>query len=283
MPFITKTFKVLISCPKDIQEEKDTVKQAIMEWNSINSHRENIVFLPMSWDINSAPKMSNSGPQKIINKQLTDKADYVIAIFRSRLGTATESFMSGTVEEIAKVHKRGKPASVYFLNDINSINNIDTDQLSRLQEYKAKLKGLYHEVDDSSKLGGVVKEHLTIQLDSEDYFIESEIENPEFAEIGFQDKSYQSSESKVKLSDEAENLLVEAAKDSVGHIHSTGVVTGHIIKTKEKQFTDGSDKRELAKWKAAIEELKNDGLIEALTIEEDLFEITHKGYQYIDI
>lgn len=282
MPFLAKTFKVLISCPSDVQKEKNLVKQAIMEWNSINSHRENIVFLPMSWDTNAAPQMSKSEPQKIINKQLTDKADYVIAIFRSKIGSETESFISGTVEEITKAHDRGKPVSVYFLEDIDSINEIDPGQLEKLREFKSKLNGLYHEVDDSSKLSGTVKQHLTIQLDSEDYFSESEIENPDFIKIEFQDNTFQASETNIDLSADAEKLLKEAAKGSIGYIFITSVTTGDIIETQGTEFSDGKNKRESARWKAAIEELRDNGLIEATNYKENSFEITHKGYQYID-
>jgi hypothetical protein len=51
---------------------------------------------------------------KIINRQLLDEADIVVGIFGTRVGTRTEKYVSGTVEEIKRHVAAGKTAKVYF-------------------------------------------------------------------------------------------------------------------------------------------------------------------------
>ena len=56
-------------------------------------------LLPLKWEDDAAPYMGRH-PQTTINKQMCDKSDLLIALFKTKLGTPTEQFESGTVEEI---------------------------------------------------------------------------------------------------------------------------------------------------------------------------------------
>jgi hypothetical protein len=51
--------------------------------------RPRVVLLPRNWKSDAVPRLGSEGAQGVINKQLVDKADIVIALFDSRLGQAT--------------------------------------------------------------------------------------------------------------------------------------------------------------------------------------------------
>lgn len=81
-------------------------------------------------------------PQDIINQQLVDQADIVIALFGSRLGQATHTALSGTAEEMTRANDAGKPVHVYFSN-VGHAHDVDIDQLAQLREFQKELGGLY--------------------------------------------------------------------------------------------------------------------------------------------
>jgi hypothetical protein len=53
-------------------------------------------------------------PQGLINNQIVDDCDILIAAFWSRLGTATPVAPSGTAEEIGRLRERSKNVLLYF-------------------------------------------------------------------------------------------------------------------------------------------------------------------------
>ncbi|MDZ7805808.1 MAG: hypothetical protein U5K71_01680 [Gracilimonas sp.] len=65
----------------------------------------------------------------------------LIAIFESEIGTQTGKYISGTVEEIERHVDAGRPASIYFGNVIENINEIDSEQLEELRKFKESIKG----------------------------------------------------------------------------------------------------------------------------------------------
>jgi hypothetical protein len=88
----------------------------------------------------------------VINEQLVDDADIVIALFDIRLGMVTEASVSGTAEEIQRSHKAGKPVHVWFSDEPIQRAASLTD-LRSLEEFKRTLQplgllGTYASPDD---------------------------------------------------------------------------------------------------------------------------------------
>ena len=54
---------------------------------------------PVGWETHSVPELGDR-PQAIINRQILRESDLLIAVFWTRIGTATGAHPSGTVEEI---------------------------------------------------------------------------------------------------------------------------------------------------------------------------------------
>src|ERR1035441_2233815 len=90
MGFEANVLRVMIASPGDVAEERKIVTEEIHRWNDANAVARRIVLLPVKWETNSTPQFGNP-PQTIINRQLLDEADIVVAIFGSRIGTPTEA------------------------------------------------------------------------------------------------------------------------------------------------------------------------------------------------
>jgi hypothetical protein len=138
----------MVVSPGDITDERKTAYNAVLDWNTINSERNGIVLNPIGWDINLYPEMGTH-PQNIINRQILEKADILIGIFWTRIGTPTKEHLSGSVEEITKHINANKPALLYFSSIAIKPANIDNDQYQKLLAYKDSIKEMsyYKEYD----------------------------------------------------------------------------------------------------------------------------------------
>ncbi|QOT12938.1 DUF4062 domain-containing protein [Paenibacillus sp. JNUCC32] len=157
MSFSAEVLRVFIASPSDVSAERNEITNAIFEWNHSFAETLNVVLLPARWERDVVPAYRGSDPQQIINEQITSKCDIVIGVFWSKLGTPTEGFVSGTLEEIDLFIKSGKEVLVYFVDKPVPRSGINYDELRRVDEYKAEYqqKGIYAKYDSLS-----IKEHL---------------------------------------------------------------------------------------------------------------------------
>lgn len=90
----------------------------------------------------------------------------------------------------------------------------------------------------------------------------------------------------LELSDDAKELLMEAANDRQGMIRMISTLGGLIIKTGNRSFVETGDPkleaRSEARWKQAVQDLVDHGLIEDPTGKGKFFEVTHSGFQLAD-
>lgn len=140
MPFDAHVLKVLIASPGDTTEEREAVERALHGWNADRAEREEVVLLPRRWETSAVPRLGGSG-QDVINDQLVDQADIVVALFDSRLGMATKAAVSGTAEEIQRSHVAGKPVHVWF-SDEPIPRGADLEQVKALEQFQKTLSPL---------------------------------------------------------------------------------------------------------------------------------------------
>jgi hypothetical protein len=140
MAFDAHVLLTLIASPGDTAEERDAVERALHSWNADRAIREQVILLPRRWENSAVPRLGGRG-QGVINEQLVDDVDIVIALFDSRLGMATGEAVSGTAEEIQRAHEAGKPVHVWFSEEPIP-RDADLDQVRALQEFKAALQPL---------------------------------------------------------------------------------------------------------------------------------------------
>ena len=90
-------------------------------------------------------------------------------------------------------------------------------------------------------------------------------------------------DNRIKLTPDAEKLLIEAVNDPYGRITVLKVMSGTFISANNESFCypDGGPRLE-AKWMGALEELEDCGLVQAASYKREVFTVTREGYDYAD-
>lgn len=169
--FEAHVLRVLIASPGDTTDERGAVERSLHGWNASRAEREQVILLPARWETDAVPRLGGSG-QSVINEQLVDRADIMIALFDSRLGQAAEEAVSGAAEEIQRAHEAeaGKPVHVYFSEEPLP-RNVDEKQLAAPRKFQASLefRGLLGRYANPEALGFQVRnavehdlEHLSL-------------------------------------------------------------------------------------------------------------------------
>ncbi|WP_318311879.1 hypothetical protein [Flagellimonas crocea] len=135
MSYESIVYRILIASPSDVQEEREVVSRIIQDWNDLNSFNKKIVLLPVRWETHSSPAYGVR-PQEAINSQLVDDCDLLIGFFWTKLGTPTGVELGGTIEEIKRVSKAGKPVMLYFSKRGKDPSQINLKQLEALNQFK---------------------------------------------------------------------------------------------------------------------------------------------------
>jgi hypothetical protein len=158
MPFPATVLRVLIASPSDTQDERDLLRQVIREWNDDHTEDTGTVLLPVLWETHSVPEMGGR-PQALLNRQLVEKCDVLVGAFWTRLGTPTGEEPSGTVEEIRRFLKDGKPVLLYFSDQPAAPSTVDTAQMDALRNFQEECRRegvvfTYNTLDALERLAG---------------------------------------------------------------------------------------------------------------------------------
>lgn len=113
MPFPAQVVRVLIASPSDVADEREALRQLIWRWNDLHAEATGVVLLPVGWETHARPELGDH-PQAIIDRQLADRADVLIGLFWTRVGTPVPGAVSGTAHEIESFRASGRPALLYF-------------------------------------------------------------------------------------------------------------------------------------------------------------------------
>jgi hypothetical protein len=223
----------------------------------------------------------------MINEKLVAEADLLIGVFWTRLGTPTESFDSGTVEEIELHIKAGKPTMLYFSEEPVAMASVDRDEYERLQSFKktCQSRGLYHHFESPAQFAEDLNRHLAITIN----------------ELIGQAASYRSSDAGLLsitgelsfppastpaisdgLTEEAKKLLKEASLDPHGHVMHIRYIGGVTLQVNGKNMISSDGRREVARWEAALHDLVRAGLFIGRGGKGEMFEITDLGYKVAD-
>lgn len=113
MPFAAQVVRVLIASPSDVAEEREALRQVMWRWNDLHAEAMGAVLLPVSWETHARPELGGH-PQSLIDKQLADRADVLVGLFWTRLGTPVPGAPSGTLHEIESFRASGRQVLLYF-------------------------------------------------------------------------------------------------------------------------------------------------------------------------
>jgi hypothetical protein len=246
------------------------VRSAIEEWNTIHSADRHLILQSLGWETHSTPYMGDR-PQAIINKQVLQGCDLLIAMFWTRLGSPTGKASSGTVEEIEEHLRNGKPVMLYFSNAPVRLDSVDDTQYKALKEFRASCeqRGLVESFDSIDEFREKIRRQLPqtiirVYCGAAQTGVDAQLPKEPLA---------------PNMTDAAKSLLVEAAKDRNGTILRIEASTGLVVQTNRKQFVEQGNVRNEALWKAAIRELVNLGLLEQYDERGDVFQRTFSGHE----
>ncbi|MEO2091753.1 MAG: DUF4062 domain-containing protein [Gemmataceae bacterium] len=264
----------MIASPGDVAEERQAVRDLIVEWNYIHAEDRRQVLLPVGWETHSTPLMGDRA-QAIINKQVLVNCDLLVAVFWTKLGSPTGKAASGTVEEIEEHLAAGKPAMIYFSNTPVRPDSVNDKQYKALMAFKSECfkKGLVEQFEALTEF----KEKFARQLTQT---IIREFPAPEAADADEMGEQAENTAPLVRdlLSDDAKELLLAAA-NSDGNVLVIRTTGGTTVQAADRNFVGQETPKEVARWRSAVSELVNHNLLEDRGYQGELFEVTHRGHQ----
>jgi hypothetical protein len=89
------------------------------------------------------------------------------------------------------------------------------------------------------------------------------------------------SASQPVLSEEAKLLLAAAAQGD-GVIMRLAYLGGTDVQAGGRNFIESNDRRSVAKWEAAVDELEREGLTQDKAGKRELYFVTHEGFRVAD-
>ena len=152
MPKSVIQYDLLISCPGDIKDEVNCIKEVVDQFNATFADSLGISIRTKHWSKNSYPQ-SGGKPQALLNEQFVNDCDAAIAIMWTRFGTPTDEYGSGTEEEIEIMLHDGKQVFMYFCDKPLNPSQMDSEEYKRVKAFKEKYKDIgiystYASIDD---------------------------------------------------------------------------------------------------------------------------------------
>lgn len=277
MSYTAEAFNIMVASPGDVASERSIVRDVVYEWNAVHSARRKIVLLPIGWESHSSPEMG-AKPQAIINNQVLEKCDLMVGVFWTRLGTETDDYSSGTVEEIERQVAAGKPVMLYFSSQPVAMDTADLDQLAKLKKFKesCKSRGLHESYDSHADFRTKFYRHLQLKLNDHALF---NSDGPS----GISEPVAEPTSSLPAMTAEARVLLKEASLDPHGTVLYVRYIGGTDIQTNGRNVIPSKDRREVAKWEQALQDLVDLNLLVARGHKGEVYEVSNRGYQVAEM
>lgn len=277
MSYFAKAFNVMVASPGDVASERSIVRDVVYEWNAVHSAKRSIVLLPIGWESHSSPEMG-AKPQTIINNQVLEKCDLMVGVFWTRLGTETDEYSSGTVEEIERHVAAGKPVMLYFSSQPVAMDTADLEQVAKLKVFResCKSRGLYESYDSHTDFRSKFYRHLQLKVNDHSLFNGDDVSD-EIAILA------EPTSNLPVMTTEARVLLKEASIDPHGNILYARYIGGTAIQTNGKNLIPSNDRREVAKWEQALQDLVNLDLLVARGHKGEMYEVSNRGYQVAEM
>lgn len=277
MPYISKTYSVFIASPGDVEEERDVIREVLMNWNYQHSRAKNVVLIPVGWETHSLP-IQGDRPQGLINKYILNECDVLIGVLWSRIGTPTGTAISGTTEEIDEFIGSDKPTLLYKSNKEIAPDSLDPRQYAEVKKFvKEKMNhGLLEFYDTIQEFKDKLQSHLNILVNSHPFFKESVHE--EVSEVVVESE---------KLTETAHKIMMEVGKDDRGLLQISYDRDKRIFSSNGKQIVefDISHPRENAEYEKLKYELEiSAGMLDDQYETKDGagLKINARGFEYYD-
>lgn len=269
-------YKIMFGAPSDIKEEYNAFVDIVHKWNNLHSEKYGIILMPLHWSTNSYPLTGKNG-QKIINDEVVSKSDLLICVFGSKLGTATDTHHSGTIEEIDEHLKSGKDVMIYFKKSFNiNLDNTDFSQLENLKKYKKEIqkKSLYWEFNDTIDFQNKLFEHLNLYVNK--YWWNINTENTD---------SLTKKQNNIELSDFDIERLRNWTKADNPQFFSICLIDKTIYGLGASNQYEVNNGKEKAEWDDYFERMQKYGFIDIEKFNKDgnpIYRLKKVAYDYMD-
>jgi hypothetical protein len=281
MPFAANTFRVAIASPSDVREERRIVREVVHDWNAAHAMTRGVVLLPVGWEKDTTSQLG-ARAQALINEQIIQSADLLIAVFWSRLGTPTGEAPSGTVEEIRLFLAAGKPVLIYFSSAPLVQGSVDIAQYQALLTFRrwCEQNGLVGSYDTVLELREKLSRELALLVNTHSAFgaLPARQEQQPTTGDTVHIEGTVTTDPINALSPHARDLLAEASRDKTGTLLAVSTLEGFTVETNGKSFVPEGDPRSAAAFREAIDELLQLEFLRAVGKRGEVFEVTHAGY-----
>ena len=238
--------RVFIASPGDVHLERDEACRVILNWNAAHSITRSVLIEPVRVETHSHA-VQGSHPQDLINSQLLDRCDLLVAMLWSRLGTPTNSDLSGTVQEIREFSDtKGAERVLIFFCDRAFPSSSDLEQVQAVRSFKDSIKrqGLYKPYTEVSEFGSLFRHQLDLAMNKV-------FEGDEFAEAAAQ----ASENDEVVFLPEANTILAVAAMADRPTVMLSRMLSGHELVAGDIGLNITGDERSEARWEGGLEQL----------------------------
>ena len=160
---------LLLSSPGDAVPFCEVADRAMQAVNRSLSDATGVELYSTDWRRDSRAD-SGAEPQALLNRQIVDDADIVLAIFYKRFGSPTRQYGSGTEEEIRLGLQQKKTVLLYIWEPPEDYESAEPEQLASIQRLKADLgkSVMYKSFTDENDLEVKTRHDLTaLMLDLE--------------------------------------------------------------------------------------------------------------------
>jgi hypothetical protein len=164
-----RVVEFMVASPRDAKPLHDVVRRVFDRWNRMHGESRGIFLLARTGRTDVAPEMARR-TQDVPNRRLLPRTKALIAVFWTRIGTATDLHESGTVEEIARHSAAGKRVMIYFADMPTRPSDIDMDQYRRLTAYRKEWseKAWVGQFSTAEEFEAVLYRDMEIVMNSED-------------------------------------------------------------------------------------------------------------------
>ena len=144
MPSRVTIYDLLISCPGDVEDAVKIIDDVVETFNQKYNTTLSLGIRTRYWKKSSYPQ-SGGKPQELLNKQFVEDCDLAVAIFKTRFGTPTDKYGSGSEEEIEIMLNAGRQVFLYFDDSPVSPSDIDAEQYQKVKDFEKKYgtRGIY--------------------------------------------------------------------------------------------------------------------------------------------
>lgn len=165
MPELVQLFRLFVGAPSDVTNEHSIIRGLVEEWNRDHGPATRARLEFMNWRTHSRPE-AGGRPQALLNKQVVDRSDIIVGLFRFRFGSPTGVADSGTEEEIRRGIKQRKEVLVYFASLPKPKRRQGRGEMARIEAFKRRYgqQALYHVYTDDQAFEVAFRQHLAATM-----------------------------------------------------------------------------------------------------------------------